>query len=50
MTQENKFVTEIIVNVVMLTRLDKNVNKIIFLNVTINNFLLDRKMSIFSIR
>ena len=38
-----------IVNVVMLTRLDENVNKIPFLNENVSNFLLDENVNIFFI-
>ena len=36
-----------IVNVVMLTKLDENVNKIPFLNENVSNFLLDENVNIF---
>ena len=47
MTYKTKFVTEMIVNVTMFTGLDKNVNKILFLDVNVNNFLLDENINIF---
>ena len=46
-TQKNEFVTEMIVNVVIPTRLDKNVSKILFLNINISNFLLVENVNIF---
>ena len=46
-TQMNEFVTEIITNEAMLTRLYKNVNKISFLDVNVNNFLLHENVNIF---
>ena len=36
-----------IVNVVMLTKLDKNVSKMSFLDESVNNFLLDEDVNIF---
>ena len=47
MTQQDEFVTGMVVNVIMLTRLDKNVNKIPFLDVNVNNFLLNKNVNIF---
>jgi len=45
--QKNECVSEMIANVVMLTRLDKNVSKIPFLDVNVSNFLLDENVNIF---
>jgi len=42
-----EFVIEMIVNVSMLTRLDKDVNKISFLNINASNFLLNEKCQYF---
>ena len=36
-----------ITNVAMLTRLDKNISKIPFLEVNVSNFLLDENVNIF---
>ena len=47
MTQKDEFFTEIIINVIMLIRLDKNVTKILFLDVNVNNFFLDKNVNIF---
>ena len=47
MTQNDEFITEMIVNVTMLTRLDKNVSKILFWDININHFLLDENINIF---
>ena len=47
MAQRDEFVTEMIVIVVMLTRLDKNINKISFSDVNVINFLLDENVNIF---
>ena len=46
MTQKEKF-TKMNVNVIMLTKLNKNANKILFLDVNINNFLIDENINIF---
>ena len=43
----NKFVTKMIVNVIMLTRLNENVNKIPFLDINVSNILLDENAKIF---
>ena len=45
--QRDEFVTKMIVNVVMLTRLDKNVSNIPFFDVNVSNFLLDENVNIF---
>jgi len=45
--QKDEFITELIANVVIPTRLDKNVNKILFLNINISNFLLVENVNIF---
>ena len=47
MTQSDEFITEMIVNVVMLTRLDENVSKIQFLDINVSNFLSDKNVIIF---
>jgi len=44
-TQRNEFVTQMIVNVAMLTRLDKNVSK----NINVNNFFVGKKCQYFFI-
>ena len=44
--QNDKFVIEMIANVIMLTILDKNVSKILFLDINVNNFCWT-KVSIF---
>ena len=49
MIQKDEFVTELIADTVMLTRLDKNVSKILFLDINVNNFLLDENINIFFI-
>ena len=46
MTQNDEFVIEIIANT-MLTRLNKNVTKIPFLDVNVSHFLLDENTNIF---
>lgn len=47
MTHKNEFVTEmIVVNVVMLTGLDKNVRKISFFNINVSNFFLNKNVNI----
>ena len=43
----NEFVTEVIVSVIMLTRLDENLSKISFLKVNVNNFLLEKNVNTF---
>lgn len=50
MTHKNEFVTEMIVNVVMLTGLDKNVRKISFFNINVSNFFLNKNVSNFFIK
>ena len=45
--QTDEFVTGTIANVVILTRLNENVSKIPFLDVSISNFLLDENINIF---
>ena len=47
MTQMDEFVTKLIVNMIMLNRLDENVTKISFLNVNVSNILLDENVNIF---
>ena len=47
MTQRHEFVTEMIGNVTIFTRLDENVNKILFLDVNVTNFSLDEKCQYF---
>jgi len=47
MAQRDKFVIEMIVNVVMLIRSDENNSKIPFLDVNIINFLLEKNVNIF---
>jgi len=39
MPPRDEFVTEMIINVTILTRLDKNISKISFLDVNVNIFL-----------
>jgi len=46
-TQKDKFVIEMIVNVIMLIKLDKNISKISFFDVNVNNFLLDENVNNF---
>ena len=43
-TQINEFITIMINNVIILTRLHENVSKILFLDVNVNNFLLDENV------
>jgi len=45
--QKNEFVTKIIVNIAIRTRLNKNVSKISFLDVNVSNFLLNENTNIF---
>jgi len=40
----DEFVTKLIVNVIMLNRLDKNANKLLLLDLGVNNFLLNEKV------
>ena len=37
----NEFITRLIVNVIMLNRLNENVNKLLLLDLNVSNFLLD---------
>jgi len=46
-TQRDEFVTKLITNVAMLTRLNENVSKMQFLDVNVNNILLDKNVDIF---
>ena len=40
----NKFITEMIVSVTILIRLNKNINKISILDVNVSNFLLEKNV------
>ena len=41
----DKFVTKLIVNVVILNRSDKNINKLLLLDLNVNNFFLDQNVN-----
>ena len=47
MTHRDKIVTKLIVNVIMLNRLGKNISKLSLLDLNVNNFLLEKNVSIF---
>ena len=49
-TQRNKFVTKLIVNVVMLNKLDENVSKKSFLDVNVSKNFMDQIVSNFFLR
>jgi len=43
----DEFVTKLIVNMVMLNRLNKNISKLTLLDLNVSNFLLNKNVSIF---
>ena len=45
----DKFVTKLIVNVVILNRSDKNINKLLLLDLNVNNLFLDQNIGKFSL-